>query len=133
MAMTFAKPQFMSFGGNRVTDHNRSEVSIEVERIETQNRMANGTLRKYVVADKRRFSTDWSNVPSKARFTVDGYWGVEEIEKYYQSNPDDFTLYLNYSDGRTDEFRVVLSSFSKTLVKRGAYDMYNMSVEMEEV
>lgn len=133
MALTFAKPQFMTWNGSRVTDHNRGEVSISVERIEKSSRMANGTLRKYIIADKRTFGTDWNKVPSKARYTVDGFWGAEEIERFYNSNPGEFTLYLHYSEGKPEQYRVVMSSFSKTLVKRGLYDMYNVSIEMEEV
>lgn len=134
MAMTFAKPQFMTFDGNRVTDHNRGEVSVSVERIEKANRMVNGTRRAYFVADKRTFGTDWNAVPSKARYAVDGFWAVEEIERFYSANQgESFTLYLHYSEGKPEEYLVVMTSFSKTLVKRGIYDLYNISVEMEEV
>lgn len=37
MAMTFAKPRLMRWSNNAVTDHNRGELSIDVERIEKSN------------------------------------------------------------------------------------------------
>jgi hypothetical protein len=43
---------------NKVTEHNRSEFSINVERIEKVVRTSNGTLRKNFVTDKRKFSTE---------------------------------------------------------------------------
>lgn len=133
MAMKFAKPSFMLWEGNAITDHNRGEVEISPERIERSKRMANGTLRKYVVADKRKFSVSWEMVPSKSRYTVDGFWGAEEIESWWNSIPGAFTLTLNYSEGLPVNYEVVMTSFSKTLSKRGLYDMYNVSVELEEV
>lgn len=133
MAMTFAKPQLMSWAGNRISDHNRSELSIAVERIENSKRMANGTMRKYIIADKRTFSTDWSMLPASWRNTVDGFWGAEDIETFYDSNPGVFDLVLNYTDREPERFKVVMSSFSKSLVKRGLYDFFEVSVELEEV
>ncbi len=39
---------------NKITEHNRSDISISVERIEKAVRTSNGTLRKNHIADKRR-------------------------------------------------------------------------------
>lgn len=47
-----------------LTDHNRSAISITYETIEKVGRMADGTMRKYVVAKKKKVSTGWNNIPS---------------------------------------------------------------------
>ena len=47
-----------------LTDHNRSAISIAYETIEKVGRMADGTMRKYVVAKKKKVNTGWNNIPS---------------------------------------------------------------------
>jgi hypothetical protein len=40
----------------KLTDHNREPIGFSTELIETQSRMANGKMRKYVVAQKNNIS-----------------------------------------------------------------------------
>jgi hypothetical protein len=54
-------------------------------RIKQSNRMANGTLREYIIADKKIFSASWSMLPSYRNETVDGAWGAEDIKTFYES------------------------------------------------
>jgi hypothetical protein len=129
----FEKPQLMTWNNNKITDHNRSELSVDVERIEEKARMANGTMRKYIVADKRTFSCSWDDLPHSKDFTVDGFWGKREIEKFYNDFAGGFTLRIYNGDGKVDTFTVMMSDFSAELSKRGAYDFWSVSVEMEEV
>lgn len=51
----------------RITDHNRSPLDISVERIERSQRMAGGTMRRYVVNKKRNFSCSWELLPPFSR------------------------------------------------------------------
>lgn len=129
----FEKPQLMEWNGNKITDHNRSELQVNVDRIETSKRMANGTMRKYVVADKRKFSTSWDNLPHNKDWTVDGFWGTKEMETFYNNNAGQFTLRLTMGDGTLETYDVVFTGFSKDLGKRGEFDFWQVSVEMEEV
>jgi hypothetical protein len=48
-----------------LSDHNRSAMEISTERIEQRQRMANGTMRSYHIADKLTISTSWSMLPSR--------------------------------------------------------------------
>jgi hypothetical protein len=48
-----------------LSDHNRSAVDISTERIEQRQRMANGTMRSYHIADKLSISTSWDMLPSR--------------------------------------------------------------------
>lgn len=131
--MKFPKNALMEWNGNKVTDHNRSDLSVDVERIESTKRMANGTLRKYVIADKRKFSVSWDDLPHAGAWAVDGYWGGQEIESFYNTNAGAFTLKVTNGDGTSQSFTVVFSGFSKNITKRGVYDFWQVDVSMEEV
>lgn len=131
--MKFPKNALMEWNNNKITDHNRSELSVAVERIESTKRMANGTLRKYVIADKRTFSVSWDKLPHKKDWTVDGFWGGKEMEAFYNSNAGAFTLKITNGDGVIETFTVVFSGFKKSISKRGAYDFWGVNVELEEV
>jgi hypothetical protein len=48
-----------------LSDHNRAAMEISTERIEQRQRMANGTMRSYHIADKLSISTNWSMLPSR--------------------------------------------------------------------
>lgn len=48
----------------KLTDHNRQEITITPTLIEKEQRMANGTLRKFVVSKKDTISTSWDFIPT---------------------------------------------------------------------
>lgn len=138
MALVFAKPRLMRWGHtlgtlNSISDHNRTELSISTERIETSQRMANGTMRKYHIADKRTFSTSWDMLPNRALYTVDGFWGADDMEEFYRATIGEFYLELTYSNASTEQVLVMFDSFSSSLQKRGKYDFYSADVSLVEV
>lgn len=133
MSMTFVKPRLMRWNGNAITDHNRAQLSVDVERIEKKQRMANGTLRKFIIADKRTFGTSWSMLPKLTTQTVDGFWGGEAIENFYNTVPGTFSLEISDADGDVSTYNVMFSDFSKSIVKRGAIDYWEVTVTLEEV
>lgn len=131
-----------------LSDHNRSEVEVSSMRIEESQRMANGTLRKFWVADKKAFSVSWSMLPSYRTETVDGYWGAEDLREFYNSElgQDIFQIRLNFAkdgtqsvDGDPEDtnqheyYFVSFTSCNFTLVKRGVNAFWNVSLSMEEV
>jgi len=123
----------MRWNGNAITDHNRAELNVSVERIERKQRLASGTLRKYIVADKRSFATSWSMLPKLTSQTVDGFWGGEAIENFYNIVPGSFSLEITDGDGEIYEYTVMFSEFSKQIVKRGSVDFWEVNVTLEEV
>lgn len=48
-----------------LSDHNREPIDISNERIEQRQRMANGTMRSYFIADKLSINMSWSMIPSR--------------------------------------------------------------------
>lgn len=128
----------------RITDHNRASLSISWERLESKQRMTDGTMRRYVITKKRTWSTSWENLPSSAASGLltngqDGDW----MEQFYYDVDGSFLMRLRKGADQntstsslpeTQEFRVMISDFSKEVVKRGPVtDLWSLSVSLEEV
>ena len=100
-----------------LSDHNRGDIDFAPERIETRQRMINGRMRSYHIADKLSISTSWQMLPSRAyheyadfdaegsteyfkvnsqEFTADGGAGGMEILDWYDRYTGSFWLYLSY-------------------------------------
>lgn len=119
---------------NKITDHNRSELSISKERIENRKRMADGTLRSYVVAKKRKFSTSWKDLPRENNQTADGFWGAKAISDFYDDTDGSFEIVLTYGDNSTENVLVMFDSFNAKITKRSIYtDLYNIDLTLEEI
>ena len=71
-----------------LTDHNRQALEISYELIEDVNRMADGTMRKYVTANKKKILVTWQTVPAAGgrNFTADGNLGAAFLKSFYEEN-----------------------------------------------
>lgn len=121
---------------NKLTEHNRGALEMSTERIEEIKRMANGTLRKYYVADKKTFSTSWDFVPGAQTYLVDTAWSVNDLQTFYSSatGKSSFRIRIKKADGTYEgPYTVIFTSFSPTILKRGVDTFYNLSIEMQEV
>ena len=103
-----------------LTEHNRSPITVETQRFEKTSRMANGSLRKLFIADKKTVSTSWSMVPSYSTMTVDGGWGAEDIKSFYLSakGQGTFNARIAYNSSRTEDFVASFTSCSFNIIKR---------------
>lgn len=123
----------------KITDHNRSPLSVSFERIGKDQRMVDGTLRRHSVAKKRSWSTSWEDLPSKTGVvgyltTVDGGYAGDQIEAFHNANDGAFTMQLRKGDGTVEVATVMITDFSKEVVKRGpGIDLWNLSITLEEV
>lgn len=99
-----------------LSDHNRSELSFSKQRLENKQRMVNGTMRSYHIADKIQMSVSWDNLPSRSfnkdpdfnedtgkptasnleSYTVDGGAGGVDILDWYENHPGPFWMMLAY-------------------------------------
>jgi hypothetical protein len=127
---------------NKVTEHNRSEFNIDVERIEKVVRTSNGTLRKNFITDKRKFSTSWNMLPSYRTLTVDEAWGAEDLRSFYlgDEGQSSFKIRLNLAKNGSsqelsgyEEYTVVITDCSFAIAKRGLQPHWNVSLSMDEV
>lgn len=145
-----------------ISDHNRSPITLNQQRIESRQRMINGNMRSYWIADKLNLSTSWERLPSRPfndqisfdengqvsnpsymSYTVDGAAGGTDMLNWYETHPGSFYLYLSYdkygaSNERTHTygqiFKVYFSSFDYDIEKRSGldFDFWNINVSMEE-
>jgi hypothetical protein len=146
----------------KLTDHNRGPIQMSVELIESQSRMANGKMRKYVVAKKDKISVSWKYVPSKTSESADGNLGAAWLESFYHSNAD-IPIYLkivsselapdaalgslpsgtfytaqtvanaNSANG-AKIYNVYMTDFSKTIINRTKLSDYvDMNIEFTEI
>lgn len=101
-----------------LSDHNRSEISVNNQRFEQRQRMINGTMRSYHIADKLSISTGWTMLPSRAysetpyfnqttglssldnnngtQYTADGGAGGVELLDWYENHKGPFWVFLSY-------------------------------------
>ena len=130
---TYAIDALMQWDGKRVTDHNRSALSVSYESIESSERTVNGTLRKFVVARKRTFKVEWVDLFNTDN-TVDGFMGADAIDAFYDATPGDFILTITDGSGKRESARVMIRDYSKSLSKRSKRtDFYDISISLEEV
>lgn len=134
--MRYARPQGLLFSDNAGTvsnglrvptglekedfiicsDHNRGEINISQQRVESRQRMINGTMRSYHVADKVNLSVSWQMLPSRSynrnvtfsssgvantlvndiEYTADGGAGGVELLDWYENHSGPFYVYLAY-------------------------------------
>lgn len=139
----------------KITDHNREPIDISPELIQSESRMANGTLKKYVIAKKDKISTSWSFVPTKTSECVDENHGAAWLESFYNANvgipiyvkvvsseissntaagsaPNDF--YFQSGQDGSKVYQAFITDFSKNILKRTRVcDYVSMNIEFTEI
>jgi len=121
-----------------ITDDNRSPLSFSEERIEKRERMINGRMRSYHIADKITLSTTWNLIPSRSHedvptfstttgispnksYTTDGGAGGADMLEWYNSHKGSFWVFLTYDNK---------SAFKSTAEPYDHLAQYNQVVEM---
>jgi hypothetical protein len=105
--------------------------------------MANGTLRKFFIADKKTFSMSWNMLPTTRTHTADGNLGAEDLRRFYASEEGKgtFRILLNFAKSGAAEdnvntgevYTVSFTEFSAVLQKRGLHSFWTISMTLEEV
>lgn len=121
-----------------LTDDNRSPLEFSDERIEKRERMINGRMRSYHIADKLKLSTSWSMIPSRSHsnipafnaetgispytsYTTDGGAGGADMLEWYENHKDSFWVFLAYD--KKDVFNGQPDSYDRLR-------QYNQLIEM---
>lgn len=107
-----------------LSDDNRDSLDFSIERLETRERMINGRMRSYHIADKLSLSLSWNSLPSRSfalnpnfdltngkspmdgsfgkpstadqQYTTDGGAGGAELLEWYENHKGSFWVYLSY-------------------------------------
>jgi hypothetical protein len=132
-----------------LSDHNRSDIKVTPNRIEKRERMINGHMRSYHIADKMNFDFSWDELPSRAfalrpdfntstgkstligpsgtpaappqQYTVDGGAGGGELLDWYENHTGSFWMFLAY-----DKY----NNFGSDNAAYGHLNQYNEIVEV---
>jgi hypothetical protein len=78
-----------------LSDHNRSQIGITNERIEQRQRMANGTMRSFFIADKLTIDTSWSMLPSRSFKNYPNFKNEDTNPSQSIDTSGDATLLIN--------------------------------------
>lgn len=135
-----------------LTDDNRSELQINIERIEYRRRMINGRMRSYHVVDKKSFGVSWNDLETR-HDKVSEYLrnsdpqperlaSAKRIVQWYNEHPGSFYLTLVY-DGpdstqkyikyRLETYEVFFDNFNYTVKYRGENtDVWDISMTLVE-
>lgn len=138
----------------KLTDHNRQDIEISHTLIEKESRMANGRMRKFVIAKKDTISTSWEFVPAKSADIVDGNYSASWLTAFYNANSG-IPIYLKLVASRHNDpsigtyptdstyataqntskiYNVFMTNFSRTISKRTRVtDYVDVSIEFTEV
>lgn len=138
----------------KLTDHNRQAIEITPQLIEKEARMANGTMRKFVIAKKDTISTSWEFLPAKSSDIVDGNYSGSWLTAFYNANAG-LPIYIKLvaskhnnpsvgaypvdnsyatAQNTSQVYNVFITNFSKTVSKRTRVtDYVDMSIEFTEV
>jgi len=121
-----------------LSDHNRSALDVGLQRIENRQRMVNGRMRSYWIADKRSISISWEMLPSRSfskdpnfdtstglptgigtQYTIDGGAGGAELLDWYDNHYGTFYVFLSYDKftefGRDDAAYGHLGEYQEVL------------------
>ena len=137
-----ATPAGTVLSWNKVTEHNRSAFEMSPMRIEKTQRMSNGSLRKFFIADKYRFDLNWEMLPSYRTLTVDGAWGAEDLRSFYNSaeGQGTFKIRVNLAKAGSnqesvgyEEYTVNITGCNFSIAKRGIQPHWSVSLSLEEV
>lgn len=102
-----------------LSDHNRSPITITAKRLEGRDRMINGNMRSFHIADKIQISVSWEMLPSRRysedpsfnnsganqipsfdpavdQFVVDGGAGGSDLLDWYENHTGSFFVFLSY-------------------------------------
>jgi hypothetical protein len=143
-AITLPVGSLITIGTFPLSEHNRAPVSISIDRIQQTQRMSNGTLRKFFIADKKTINISWSMLPSRASYTVDEKYGARDIKDFYESatGKGSFPVTVKYGNtANAENLTMIFTSCNFELVRRNAriihtdepQELWNVSLTMEEV
>lgn len=130
-------------GALTLSDHSRSPLSINYDIINKSERMADGTMRQYIISKKHLFSCQWSMLPTLRSEVADGNADARDMKDFYDLymyKPMDLTLYAtrNHTErsgtNYTKSYSILWTNASFEVVKRYKnFDYWNVSAEFTEI
>ena len=123
-----------------LSDHSRSPLGVSYEIIQNTQRMADGTMRKSVIAKKRSFECSWEMLPTTSTMIVDANADAAKMKAYYELycfSPLTLTLRYKRNNAETpvdETYQVYWTQFNFDVIKRYKnFDYWNISSEFTEI
>lgn len=123
-----------------LSDHNRSPIDASFNRIEQRERMVNGRMRSYHIADKLQLSLSWEMLPSRSlpgspEYGIAGNTNYTKAEEYTADNGAGGVELLDWYLKHTNSFWVFLAydnykNFNQNDSAYNQLNEYNQVVEM---
>lgn len=126
-----------------LSDDNREPISMSPTRIEKRERMINGRMRSYHIADKLTISTNWTLLPSRSYYANPDFNSTTGVSTYHNNNTLEYTSdggaggveMLDWYENHKGSFWVFLaydkySNFGKEDIDYGHLGQYNELVEV---
>jgi len=137
-----------------LSDHSRSPLSVNYEIIDKTSRMADGTMRRYVIGKKMKYSCQWSLLPTIRSHVSDGNADARDMKEFYDKycySPLEMSMF--YMQNATERSKptqnydrtldanhyietknVFWTGFSFEVVKRFRnFDYWNVTSEFTEI
>lgn len=110
-----AASALLVLNGTTLTDQGRIfDEESELKKVDVE--LANGGVRRYGKAVKKKFKISWTWLPSQDAQTWDGKAGRDTIKALVTNSSMTFTVLKR--DGSTDSYTVLVDSYSETLLRR---------------
>lgn len=130
-----------SNGQLTLSDHSRSPLSVTYDTVENSQRMADGTTRKYVIANKKVLSCSWEMLPTVKTQVVDGNSSALEMKRFFEINyPYDMTMSLYYKRNNSSDssyvetINVFWNTMTFDVMKRYRnFDYWNITADFTEI
>lgn len=127
----------MTLGGTQLTEHGRQGFQLSPDPIVTDVRLANGTMKRYFVATKRKFSFSWNMLPALDSQTLDNKTGRNTLRTLYDANIDNSLTFIykevDSNNNQTDVTTTVfIESYSESLEKRWDSQFWNVNLSLVE-
>lgn len=136
--LTLPKGSLVTLAGTSLSEHNRSALAVTPDIIKTDVRVANGSLKRYYVASKKKLDLSWANLPALDSQTVDGKAGKNSLYTLYTTNiSTTFTVTykeVNASNVQTSiTLTMMIDTYTEKLNKRFDRQFWDCTLTLVEV
>jgi len=129
----FAGPALVKLDNTDLTDQGRTFDEKRDERA-VENVTAKGTIKKYIIAEKRTWDLSWAMLPQLASDTYDEK-GARDTIKALAMVGDTVTLWTRSSYGEEYTYTVWIENYSEKIVRRDFVSnifLYDVSISLKE-
>jgi hypothetical protein len=119
----------LALNGVELSEHNRSPLSVDFERLSRDTRTVEGFMRRQHIATKRTFSVSWTDLPDRRAHTVDRRAGGADLVELLESGVNRAARLVVNGDG----VDVLIESYDYEVTARRSYQFWDVSLTLVEI